>query len=206
MDFTSMYERNNVIRQFEKVIADYCGAPYGVTMESCSAALLLCCIYCKVKEVTIPKRTYFSVPFSIIHAGGTVKYSNLKWQGAYQLKPYPIIDSAVRLKKNMFKKGFFHCLSFQYSKHIPIGRGGMILTDSRKARDWFRLMRNDGRREVVKEKDYVKLDGWNFYMTPEQAARGISLFYWRIHGKKSLPDIKLSYTDLSKHIRGTRHV
>ena len=195
-----MYERNNVIRQFERTIAKYCSAPYGIAVESCSAALFLCCLYCKVKEVTIPKRTYFSIPFSIIHAGGKVRFSNLHWKGAYQLKPYPIIDSAVRLKMNMFKLGFFHCLSFQYSKHLPIGRGGMILTDNKKAAEWFRLVRADGRAEVVKEQDYVELIGYNYYMTPEQAARGLSLFYWRIYNRKNLPDIKMKYADLTKHI------
>lgn len=192
-----MYERNNPVRQFEKTIANYCGAPYGVAVESCTAAIFLSCLYCKVKEVYIPKRTYHSVPLSVIHAGGNVKFDDRKWKGAYQLKPYPIWDSAIRFRKNMYIPGSFHCLSFQYSKHIPIGRGGMILTDDKKAANWFRLMRNDGRREIPKEKDKIKLRGWNMYMTPEQAARGLSLFYWRIHGKKDLPDIDMKYEDIS---------
>lgn len=192
-----MYERNDVVRQFEKTIAKHCGAKYAIAVESCSAALFLCCLYLKVKEVTIPSKTYFSVPFGIKHAGGFVHYEDKKWRGAYQLKPYPIIDSAMRFKKDMYRRGFFQCLSFQYSKHLPIGRGGMILTDDRKARDWFRVMRNDGRREIPKELDRVKLCGWNFYMTPEQAARGLSLFYWRIKGKKDLPDLEMTHGDLS---------
>lgn len=192
-----MYERNNPIRQFEKTIAKYCGAPYGIALESCSAALFLCCLYFKVKEVTIPKKTYFSVPMSIFHSGGTVKYEDLNWIGAYQLKPYPIIDSAMRFKKDMFKPGLFQCLSFQYSKHIPIGRGGMILTDDKKAARWFRVMRNDGRREIPKEKDRVKLWGWNFYMTPEQAARGLSLYYWRIFNQKDPEDLPMTHGDVS---------
>lgn len=191
-----MYERNAVIRQFEKTIAKYCGASYGVAVESCTAALLLSCQYLKVGEVTIPKKTYFSVPNSIYQAGGVARFEDLKWKGAYQLKPYPIIDSAMRFKKDMYKKGEFQCLSFQYSKHIPIGRGGMILTDSKKAADWFRIMRNDGRREIPKEKDRAKFGGFNFYMTPEQAARGLSLYYWRIHGK-SLPDLPMTHSDIS---------
>ena len=73
----------------------------------------------------------------------------------------------------------------------------MILTDDKKAAEWFRKMRNDGRREIPKEQDRVTLAGWNFYMTPEQAARGLALFYWRIHGKKDLPDIDMTYEDLS---------
>ena len=192
-----MYERNNVIRQFESTIAEYAGAKYGVAVESCSAALFLCCLYCKVGVVTIPKRTYFSVPCGIIHAGGKVKFIDKEWSGAYQLEPYPIWDSAVRFKKGMYVKDSYYCLSFQSSKHIPIGRGGMILSDDPKAVRWFRRMRFDGRGEMPKEKDKVKLVGWNFYMTPGQAARGIELFYWRAYGK-DLPDIKQPYMDLSE--------
>ena len=192
-----MYERNNVIRQFEKTIAEYCGAPYGIAVESCSAALFLCCLYFDVKHVVIPKKTYFSVPFGIVHAGGTVLFEDLEWRGAYQLTPYQIIDSAMRFKKNMFRPGFFHCLSFHYAKHIPIGRGGMILTDDKKATDWFRVMRNDGRREIPKEKDRVKLNGWNMYMTAEQAARGLELFYWRIFGKPDLAALDNTHGDIS---------
>src|SRR3990167_4556540 len=192
-----MYERNYVIRQFEKTIAKHCNALYGVAVESCTAAIFLSCLYLKVKEVVVPKRTYHSVPFSVVHAGGTVRFTDLRWRGAYQLKPYPIIDSAVRFKSGMYRPGVFHCLSFQYSKHIPIGRGGMILTDNKRAAEWFRKMRNDGRREIPKEDDFVGLAGWNLYMTPEQAARGLSLFYWRIYGKKDPPDIDMQYCDIS---------
>lgn len=193
-----MYERNNVIRQFENTIAKHCNAPYGIAVESCSTALFLCCLYLKVKEVYIPKYTYHGVPCSIIHAGGSVKFNNNSWKGSYSLYPYPIIDSAIRFKKDMYVSNTYLCLSFQYSKHIPIGRGGMILTNNKKARDWFRLMRADGRKEIPNSKDKVKLIGYNMYMIPEQAARGLSLFYWNIYGKKDLPDINMKYTDLSK--------
>ena len=195
---SSMYERNNVIRQFETTIAKHCGAPYAIAVESCSAALFLCCLYLKVQEVTIPKKTYFSVPCGIIHAGGKIKFIDEEWSGAYQLKPYPIWDSAVRFKKGMYIPGSYYCLSFQTSKHLSIGRGGMILFDNFEAYEWFKRMRFDGRDEIPKEEDDVKLVGWNFYLTAEQAARGLDLFYWRIFNKPDLPDIKMSYVDLSK--------
>lgn len=189
-----MYERNDVVRQFEQTIAKNCGAPYGVAVESCTAALFLCCLYLKVDLVRIPKKTYFSVPFAIRQAGGVVRFEDRVWEGAYQLKPYPIIDSAMRFKKDMYKPGQYQCLSFQYSKHIPIGRGGMILTDSKRAVKWLQVMRNDGRREIPKEKDRVRLQGYNAYMTPEQAARGLSLFYWR---PKDFPDMEMTHGDIS---------
>ena len=36
-------------------------------------------------------------------------------------------------------------VSFQIKKRIPIGRGGMILTDSKDAYDWFKYASYDGR-------------------------------------------------------------
>lgn len=193
-----MYERNNVIRQFEETIAKYCGAKYAVAVESCSSALFLCCLHLKVEEVTLPKRTYFSVPAGVIHAGGKVKFEEFEWQGAYQLHPYPIIDSAMRLKKNMYRPGFYHCLSFHAAKHIPIERGGMILTDNEESRDWFRVMRNDGRREVPKEQDRVSELGWNFYMTPAQAGRGLDLFNWITKGGSvDMEDLPNTHMDIS---------
>jgi hypothetical protein len=73
----------------------------------------------------------------------------------------------------------------------------MILTDNKKASEWFRLMRFDGRKEIPKEKDRVTLNGFNMYMTAEQAARGLELYYWRIFNKPDPKDIDMNYMDIS---------
>ena len=90
----------DAVRNFEKALADYSGSKYAVAVESCTAALLLACAYMKVEEVVIPKRTYPSVPCSVIHAGGRVRFEDLEWEGVYQLKPYPIYDGAKRFLSN----------------------------------------------------------------------------------------------------------
>jgi len=197
-EIVSRYERNDVIRQFEETIANYAGAKYGIAVESCSAALFLSCLYLKVGKVTIPKKTYHSVPCSIIHAGGKVKFSNDKWSGIYQLKPYPIWDSAIRFKRDMYIPSTFYCLSFHYAKHIPIGRGGMILVDDIEAAEWLRKARHDGRSEVPRHEDKITMLGWNMYLDPELAARGLALFYFITQDNKDLPDLKINYEDLSQ--------
>ena len=89
-----------IVQMFEEEVADYVGSPYAVSVDSCTNALFLVCKYLKVKEVTIPSKTYLSVPQSIIHSGGEVVFDTTKetndWSGIYQLKPYPIYDSAKR--------------------------------------------------------------------------------------------------------------
>ena len=162
-----------VVKDFEQTVAEYAGAPYAVAVDSCTNALLLCCKYFKVETVYIPEKTYVGVAYSILHAGGKVVFEPHDWSGAYRLDPYPIIDSARRFKRNMYIPQTLYCLSFHWSKHIPIGRGGMILTDDEDAVKWLRQARFDGRTEGVSCKDdNFTVPGYHFYLTPELAARG----------------------------------
>ena len=166
-----------IVRMFEESIADYTGAPYAVSVDSCTNALFLSCKYLNVKRVSIPSKTYLSVPQSIIQSGGTVVFdeSRNEWTGSYQLEPYPIWDSAKRLTSNMYIPGSFMCLSFHIKKTLKIGKGGMILTDNPDAVDWFKKARYEGRSEVLYKEDNIKTIGWNMYMTPQQAAHGLCL-------------------------------
>jgi dTDP-4-amino-4,6-dideoxygalactose transaminase len=192
MKASNSYE---VVDQFEKKIASLAGSKYAISVDSCSNALFLCLKYInKPQEITIPKRTYISVPCSIRNAGYTVNFEDVEWSGIYQLKPLPIFDGALRFQKNMYNGGF-HCLSFHIKKHLKIGRGGMILTDDKKAEKWFKLARFNGRNPINHKNDTFKMIGWNFYMTNSDAARGL----WLLNGidDDNLPDIKSDYPDLS---------
>ena len=169
-----------IVRMFEEEIANYTGAPYAISIDSCTNALFLICKYLEVGEVTIPSKTYLSVPQSIIHAGGEVVFDRREetnnWKGIYQLKPYPIYDAAKRLKKDMYIDGTFMGLSFHIKKLLPIWKGGMILTDNDEAADWFKKARYEGRSEKFYKEDDITFHGWNMYMTPQQAAQGLAMF------------------------------
>ena len=167
-----------IVSWFEDAVAEYTGAPYAISTTSCTEAIFLCCKYLDVKgkDVTIPKRTYLSVPQSINQAGGNLKFEDIEWQGIYQLKPFPIYDAAKRLTSDMFIKNSYMCLSFHHKKHLKIGKGGMILTDDKDAVDRIKKLRYEGRSiGIPYHEDTVAEGGWNMYMTPEQAARGLVL-------------------------------
>jgi len=164
-----------IVKMFEETVADYTGAPYAISTDNCTDAILLCCKYLNVKEVIIPCRTYLSVPQSILHAGGSLKFEDIRWKGIYQLKPYPIYDAAKRLTADMYIPGTFMCLSFHIKKHLKIGKGGMILTDDEEATKWFRKGRYEGRDTVPYHEDNIQINGYNAYMSPEHAARGLML-------------------------------
>ena len=186
-----------VVEDFEKAIADYTGAKYACVVNSCTNALLLACAYLKVKEVTIPHKTYVGVPMSIIHAGGKVKFHKHKWQGMYQLKPYPIWDSARLLTSGMYKKGQFICLSLHWGKTLNLGQGGVILHDDVKAQKWFKRARFDGRTSGVIPKEDNPILGWHCYMSPRDAADALTRLYFLPKHNKPLPND--DYPDLSKY-------
>lgn len=164
-----------IVQLFEEEVCEYTEAPYAVAVDSCTNAIFLCCKYLQVTDVTIPKKTYLSVPQSIEHAGGKVSFEDLSWSGIYQLKPYPIYDSAKRFTSGMYIPGTYMCLSFHIKKLLPIGKGGMILCDNLEAVHWFKKARYEGRSAKNYEDDDISFAGWNMYMTPEEAARGLFL-------------------------------
>lgn len=167
-----------IVKYFEDLIAEYSNSKYGVAVDSCTSALFLSLIYRNVrgKYVTIPSHTYISVPCSIINAGGKPKFINKKWNGIYSLDPFNIVDGALRFTENMYVKGTLHCLSFHIKKHLNLGKGGMVLTDDKDAYRWLKLARYNGRSGNDYKKEKFNLIGWNMYMTPEDASRGIRIF------------------------------
>jgi len=169
----------DIVKMFEEEVAKYTGSKFAVSVDSCTNAIFLCCKYLSVEEVTIPSKTYLSVPMSIMHAGAEVIFDKSEeansWSGIYQLKPYPIYDSAKRLTSDMYIDGMFMCLSFHIKKHLSIGKGGMILTDNETAYKWFKRARYEGRSEKYYKEDEIDMLGWNMYMTPQQASHGLAL-------------------------------
>lgn len=196
----------SMVIDLEERIAEWAGAKYAVAVESGTAAIFLSLMYRKKEfgsgwenqTVYIPKHTYPSVPCSVIHSGAKVEFHSDPWQGEYELEPFDVYDSALRFKKGMYHGGL-QCLSFHIKKLLPIGRGGMILTDDVDARDWLQRARFDGRNPVPLLEDDFTMLGYNMYMEPAQAARGIQLF--EVIRDKELEDLKVEeqgYPDLSR--------
>ena len=197
-----------VTQDFEEMVAKYTGAPYAVAVDNASNALFLALYYEKVTgmEIEVPARTYMSVPCEIIHAGAKVKFIPLDRdtiKGAYRLYPTNIWDSALRFTADMYLPGTHMCLSFTGPyKHLKLGKGGMIITDDKDAYEWFKKARYSGRHQISYHDDSFDMLGWNFYMMPEIAARGILLmnqFYNMDGTPKHNEDLELPYPDLSKY-------
>lgn len=195
---------HKITAAFEEELGAYTGSPYVVALDNCSNAIFLALKYSGIEgqEIMIPSGTYPSVPCEIIHAGGRVKFSDKSFEGAYRLKPTAVYDSALRFTHNMYIPGSFMCLSFTGPhKHLKLGKGGAILTDNMDAYEWFKRSRFSGRRECPYHEDNLDMLGWNFYMMPEIAARGLLLmgnFYDFDGNPKKNDDLIIPYPDLSK--------
>ena len=201
-----------ITEDFEKALADYTGAQYVVTLDSMSNALFLTLYYeyhvnksITSDKITIPNRTYPSVPCEIIHAGLKVNFKKVQGKtisGAYRLEGSNVWDSALSFTADMYKPGTHMCISFTGPyKHFKLSKGGAILTDDYDAYLWFKRARYSGRRECSYHDDNLDMLGWNFYMMPELAARGMLLMnqFYNVDGtKKHNPDLELPYPDLSK--------
>ena len=203
---------HKITEDFEKLLSNYTGSPYAIALDNMSNALFLSLYYERYVKKSIsseyidcPSNTYPSVPCEIIHTGLKVNFiqsSSDKIKGPYKLSPSNVIDSALRFTADMYQPGTHMCLSFTGPyKTLKLSKGGAILTDDYDAMLWFKRARFSGRRECSYHNDNFDMLGWNFYMIPELAARGIlmmSQFYNMDGTKRHNEDLELRYPDLSK--------
>lgn len=163
-----------VIEQFENELAKFYGAPYAVAVDCCTHALELCLRHQKIKHYTVPKRTYISVPFLADKLGITFEWRDEEWQDYYYLGGTNIIDAAVLWEENSYIPNTFMCVSFQFRKHLSLGRGGIILTDNEKDAIILKKMSYDGRLPDIPWRDQnIDTLGYHYYMTPEIAQLGL---------------------------------
>lgn len=229
----------DINREFEAAICEYTGSSYCVLTNSCTMALFLALKWHEVNKlgrteweemydtpvtVTIPRRTYVSVPMQIKNAGFRLHFEDKDWIGMYPLKPFRIWDSARWFTSGLFdiacKTGGGHshnyvCCSFHSTKtlgikrpqfdydadpqrvHWDIEQGGCILHNDQEADIWFRKARFDGRTEGVAPKDDTfDMIGHHCYMSPATARLGLELLKKLPKDNPPLPND--DYPDLSK--------
>ena len=163
-----------VIKKFENKIAKFYGSSYAVATDCCTHAIELCLRYKKVEKFTVPPNTYPSVPNLAKKIGIEFEWKEEDWSDFYFLGETNIVDAAVLWKENSYIPNSLMCLSFQFQKHLSLGRGGMILTDDKEARDELKKMSYDGRLPDIPWRDQnISSMGYHYYMTPETATLGL---------------------------------
>jgi dTDP-4-amino-4,6-dideoxygalactose transaminase len=164
----------NKVREFEYEMAHFYGAPYAVATDCCTHAIELCLRLFNPVAVTCPNYTYASIPMTFEKLKIQWHFHDIHWKDYYFIGNTNIIDAAVYWEKNGYIRNTMMCLSFQFKKHLNIGRGGMILLDNKQQYEQLLKMRYDGRTD---DKPWAEQDidtlGYHYYMTPEQAEIGL---------------------------------
>ena len=169
---------------FEMKLATFAGSRYAIATDNCTNAIFLALKYLEYvgqsipgSDLTVPACCYPSVPLMLKREGYNIRFHDIAWSGAYKIEPLNLYDGATRFTKGMYIPNSFYCCSFQIKKRLPIGKGGMIFTNDRNAVAWLKQARFEGRHEDREQWDEsFEICGWNMYMTPEDAARGVLLF------------------------------
>lgn len=165
----------NQVSEFEFAIANWFGAPYGVAVDSCTHGIELCMRKQGIKEFSVPKRTYLSVPMLANKMGIKFTFRDERWEDFYQIGETNIYDAAVLWRENSYIPDTFMCLSFQYQKHLSLGRGGMILCDNEYDACELKKMSYDGRDPNIPWREQnIDTMGYHYYMTPETAQLGLN--------------------------------
>ena len=181
-----------MVEEFEYKIAEFFGAPYAVATDSCTHALELCLRYTGYNNVMVPTRTYVSVPMTLVKLGLDWSWKEEEWSDYYYLENTNIIDAAVLWGENTYVPNKFMCLSFQFKKHLSLGRGGMILISDKDDYHELKKMSYDGREPGMPwaEQDITNM-GYHYYMTPEVAKIGIE----KLNNIKKNPSKKWNHRD-----------
>ena len=165
-----------VVSIFEDKIAEFFGSKYAIAVDSCTHGLELCLRYTKETKISVPKRTYLSVPFLAEKIGLEREWRDEDWEDYYPLNygDKRIIDAAVLWRKNSYIPNTFMCISFQYQKHLSLGRGGIILLDNEIDYLSLKKMSYDGRLPNIPWRNQdIDTVGFHYYMTPETAQLGL---------------------------------
>ncbi len=157
---------------FEEEFASYIGAKYAVATNGCTMALFLGLSQMNLKktdEVIVPSLTWSATASSVISAGGTPVFADVKpdtwcldpedvkrkitkntklvipvhfaasYAEGFENFEIPVMYDSAHRVKRRDFKGIASCYSFYAVKNMTTIRGGMIVTDDEEAAKWYRM-------------------------------------------------------------------
>jgi perosamine synthetase len=197
------------VAAFEEGFARFVGAKYAVSFVNGTATLHTALMALGVKSdetVSVPCITMASTTIAVLHAGAIPRFVDIDpdtWlmqeppATDYSIPvsifglalpyggPKCVEDAAQRLGKPMTGESAFRSFSFQASKIISTGEGGMLVTNSLELATKARELASLGYRMDAKQPriDSATLKsptfsrhhslGWNYRMAPVVAAEGL---------------------------------
>ena len=185
--------------EFETALGEYTGAPHVVLTDCCTHAVELCLRLKGIGMVTLPYRSYISIPMTMHKLNIQYQYdTEVEWEYEYRIGLTNTWDSARNFDKNMYRANQMQCLSFGHTKRLEIGHGGAILTSNRDDAEQLRRMAYDGRDLTISpwQDQKVFRVGYHYKPSIEDCEKGI---YMLANNKlKTKESQKVAYPDLTK--------
>lgn len=183
----------DAILEFEAAVAKFTGAPYAVTTDCCSHAIEIAFrLTYQSGVVTLPSRTYLSVPMTLSKLDIPFEMIDQHWRHNYKFGNTKIWDSARKFSENMYQPGQVQCVSFGRTKPLELGRGGCLLTDNRRLYESASRMRSDG-RNLFEYSSWIDQpvfeEGYHYWMRPEDCVHGLNM----LHQKRFTEQIEAFY-------------
>jgi len=187
----------SLVNVFEEKIAEFFGASYAVATDSCTHALELALRYTKSSSILSPRRTYISVPSLASKLNINLCWQDIDWTNYYYLTPN-IVDAAPFWQRDGYIPNTFMALSFQFNKHLSLGRAGVLLLENSADAYIIKKMSYDGRLPNIpwREQD-IDTVGYHYYMTPETAQLGLDKLQAAIDTEPKVWSA-VDYPDISK--------
>lgn len=172
-----------IVNEFEKKISEFFGSKYAVAVDSCTHGVELSLRLTNAEKINVPKHTYISIPFLSKKLNIEMVWNDIDWTDYYFLTDR-VVDAAVLWKKDSYIPNTLMSVSFQYQKHLSLGRGGIILCDNENEYVMLKKMSYDGRIPNIpwREQD-IDTMGYHYYMTPETAELGLEKMKNAINNK-----------------------
>lgn len=203
-------KNGSTVAAFERAFADYVGAKYAIALCNGTATLHTAMVALGIRpgdRVAVPPLTMSATTIAVLHAGAVPVFVDVdertwladgekfEWEHAASIpvslyglhQPYAgratIDDAAQTLRKH--SGAAFTSYSFQASKILALGEGGMLATNDEvlatRAREFSSLgyrMKADQPRidpAVIKSPTYERHHslGWNYRMNDLTAAEGL---------------------------------
>lgn len=188
----------NVVRAFEEQFAKYVGAQYGIALCNGTATLHAALVALGVQpgdRVAVPPLTMASTTLGVLHTGATPIYEDVdpRWWGMVSrfsgiripvsiyglwsgFDGARVLDDAAETL-NPHQDAAFTSYSFQASKILSAGEGGMLVTNdshlAERARQFSRLGYPNGKVADLKRPDAIRHEvlGYNYRMNDLTAGR-----------------------------------
>jgi perosamine synthetase len=202
----------SAVADFERAFAQYVGAGYAIALNSGTSTLhtALAALGVRGSKVSVPPLTMSATTIAVLHAGAVPVFVDVDpdtwlmdtnapvpddddWMGCVPVSLYGlhaptyvgfVVDDAAQTLRP-HTSADFTSYSFQSSKILALGEGGMLVTDDERlatrAREFSSLgyrMRADQPRidpATLKSPDHERHHslGWNYRMADAVAERGL---------------------------------